>query len=107
MLFYSFSKVFFRKLKFKGKGYYIYKNSRNTIALQFGYSHKMNFYSFFIAVKFITKTVILMFGINKKNIDNRSYGLFSIKPVNIFTGRGIRFSRQIIYRKTGKVSSYR
>jgi hypothetical protein len=26
---------------------------------------------------------------------------------NIFTGRGVRFARQIIYKKTGKVSSYR
>jgi hypothetical protein len=30
-----------------------------------------------------------------------------MRPINIFTGRGVRFSRQIIYKKVGKVSSYR
>lgn len=107
ILFYSFSRIFFRKLKFKGKGYYIYKNSRNTIALQFGYSHLLYLYAFFITVRFITKTIILMFGVNKLNIANRGHGLFRLKPINIFTGRGIRFSRQIVYRKVGKISSYR
>jgi ribosomal protein L6P/L9E len=107
ILFFSFSKIFFKKLKFKGKGYYIYKNIRNTIALQFGYSHMMYLYSFFVAVKFITKTTILMFGTNYINILKKSYSLFNIKKINIFTGKGIRFSRQIIYKKTGKVSSYR
>jgi hypothetical protein len=29
------------------------------------------------------------------------------RPINIFTGKGIRFTKQIIYKKTGKVSSYR
>jgi ribosomal protein L6P/L9E len=107
LLFYSFSRIFFRKLKFKGKGYYIYKNSRNTIALQFGYSHLIYLYSFFVTVKFITKTIILLFGVNRININNRGHGLFKLKPINVFTGRGIRFSRQIVYRKVGKISSYR
>lgn len=107
LIFYSFSKIFFKKLKFKGKGYYIYKNSRNTIALQFGYSHLLYLYSFFITVKFLTKTTILMFGINTKDLIKGSKNLYNVKPINIFTGKGIRFSRQIIYKKTGKVSSYR
>lgn len=107
LIFYSFSKIFFKKLKFKGKGYYIYKNNRNTIALQFGYSHLMYLYSFFITVKFLTKTTILMFGINKNDLTSNSKKLYYIKPINIFTGKGIRFARQIIYKKTGKVSSYR
>ena len=107
ILFYSFSKVFFKKLKFKGKGYYIYKNNRNTIALQFGYSHMYYLYSFFVSVKFLTKTTILIFGLNFNDIIKNSYNLFNIRQINIFTGKGIRFSRQIIYKKTGKVSSYR
>jgi ribosomal protein L6P/L9E len=75
--------------------------------MQFGYSHMFYLYSFFVTVKFITKTTILMFGINYNDILTKSYSLFNIKKINIFTGKGIRFSRQIIYRKTGKVSSYR
>ena len=97
----------FNKLKFKGKGYYIYKNNRNTIALQFGYSHLLYLYSFFISIKFITKTTLLFFGVNYSQLLNISNNLYSIKKINIFTGKGIRFARQIIYRKTGKISSYR
>ena len=107
IVFSSFYKFFFKKLKFKGKGYYIYKNVRNTIALQFGYSHLFYLYSFFVTVKFITKTTILMFGTNYNDILSKSYSLLNVKSINIFTGKGIRFSRQIVYRKTGKVSSYR
>lgn len=106
-IFYSFSKLFYTKIKFKGKGYYIYKNFRNTIALQFGYSHLYYLYSFFITVKFLSKTSILIFGINLNDLYSISYKLYNIRPINVFTGKGIRFSRQIIYRKTGKISSYR
>ena len=80
---------------------------RNTIALQFGYSHIIRLYAFFIYVKFLTKTSIIMFGINYRNLLTNSHSLFKFKPINIFTGRGLRFTRQIVYRKTGKVSSYR
>lgn len=107
IIFFSFSKIFFRKLKFKGKGYYIYKNQRNTISLQMGYSHIVRLYSFFVNVRFLTKTSIFIFGINKLNIEKSGYSLLQLKPINIFTGKGIRFNRQILYRKTGKISSYR
>ena len=106
-VFYSFSKIFFKKLKFKGKGYYIYKNNRNSIALQFGYSHLVYLYSFFLTVKFLTKTNILIFGVNNIDLCTKSHEFYNIKKINIFTGKGIRFAKQIIYRKTGKISSYR
>lgn len=106
-IFFSFSKQFFKKLKFKGKGYYIYKNIRNTIALQFGYSHLVYLYFFFIKIKFLTKTTILVFGINKTDLFLSTKNFYNVKRINIFTSKGIRFSKQIIYKKTGKVSSYR
>jgi len=106
-IFYSFSIVFFKKLKFKGKGYYIYKNKRNTIALQFGYSHIKRLFFFFTCVRFLSKTSILVFGVNKTPIITASNALKITRPINIFTGKGVRFNRQIVYRKTGKVSSYR
>ena len=105
-LFYSFNKIFFKKIKFKGKGYYVYKNKRNTIALQFGYSHRVRLFFYYINVKFLSKTSILIFGINRMDLFKVAYTFKSVKPINIFTGKGIRFSKQIIYKKTGKVSSY-
>ena len=106
-VFYSFIKIFFKKLKFKGKGYYVYKNIRNTVALQFGYSHRIRVYSYFTFVKFLSKTSILLFGINKNDILRSAFNLYFKKPQNIFTLRGIRFNKQIVYKKAGKLSSYR
>lgn len=106
-IFYSFSKIFFNKLKFKGKGYYIYKNTRNTITPQFGHSHRIYIYSYFITVKFLTKTTVFLFGSSKKDVLTTSFTIQRSKFINIFTGRGVRFARQIIYKKTGKVSSYK
>jgi hypothetical protein len=104
---YSFSSFFFKKLKVRGKGYYFYKNFRNTITFKFGYSHRIYLYSYFIMVKFLSKTSVFMFGINKFDILNQSRKFFNVRPFNLFTGKGVRFTRQIIYKKIGKVSSFR
>ena len=106
-IFNSLNRPFFLKLKFKGKGYYIYKNLRNTITPQFGYAHRIYLYAFFVTVKFLSKTSIMVFGFSKKDIFTVSNLIKDMRPINIFTGRGVRFSRSIIYRKQGKVSSYR
>jgi hypothetical protein len=109
--FYSYLTIFslpiFKKLKFKGKGYYIYKNYRNTVTPQFGHSHRIYVYSFFTSIKFLSKTSILLFGINKSDICKSSQQIKQLRPINIFTGRGVRFSKQIIYKKAGKISTYR
>lgn len=107
LVFTSFYKPFFRKIKFKGKGYYIYKNKRNTITPQFGYSHRLYLYSYFATVKFLSKTSIFVFGLLKSDVILISLGIKAMRPINIFTGRGVRFSREVIYKKVGKVSSYR
>lgn len=97
----------FLKLKFKGKGYYVYKNKRNTITPQFGYAHRLYLYSYFVSVKFLSKTSIFLFGFLKSDLLKVGHGLKSMRPINIFTGRGVRFAKQVIYKKQGKVSSYR
>ena len=102
-----FTKPFFVKIRFRGKGYYMYKNSRQTIAPQFGYAHRVYIYAQANSVKFLSKTKILLFGLSKSEILKTAYSLSTVKPMNIFTGRGVRFARQIVYRKVGKVSSYR
>ena len=58
----SFSRLFFIKLKFKGKGYYLYKNARNTITPQFGYAHRIYKYNYTTVVKFLSKTKVFFFG---------------------------------------------
>lgn len=106
-IFNSFNKPFFLKIKFKGKGYYIFKNFKQTITPQFGHSHRLYVYSYYVSVKFLSKTHIFLFGLNYRDIILNGRSIKLMRPINIFTGRGVRFSRQIIYRKLGKVSSYR
>lgn len=106
-IFYSFSRLFFRKLKIKGKGYYIYKNYRNTITHQFGHSHRWYIHAFFVTVKFLNKTTVFLFGSSKHDVFIVGHTIRKSKFINIFTGRGVRFSRQVVYKKTGKVSTYR
>lgn len=106
-LFTSFYTPFFNKLKIKGKGYYVYKNFRNTITHQLGHSHRTYIYSYFLNVKFLSKTTILLLGVSKKDTFFTSTKIKNSKSINIFTGRGVRFAKQVIYKKTGKVSSYR
>ena len=102
-----FYRPVFKKIKFKGKGYYIYKNKRNTITPQFGYSHRLYLYSYFASVKFLSKTSIFIFGLVKTDVLRTGFGVKAMRPINVFTGRGVRFSREVIYKKVGKVSSYR
>jgi ribosomal protein L6P/L9E len=99
--------MLFNKLKFKGKGYYMYKSKRNTIALQFGYAHIVRIYTFLVNLKFLSKTAVLLVGLNKNDLLSISHNFRLRRPHNIFTGKGVRFTRQIIYKKTGKISSYR
>jgi len=97
----------FVKIKFKGKGYYIYKNTRSTITPQFGFAHRHYIYAFYVSVYFRTKTSIMLYGTSLKDLLHVGLQVKLLRPINIFTGRGVRFNKQIIYKKTGKVSSYR
>jgi ribosomal protein L6P/L9E len=85
----------------------VYKNARNTIAPQFGYAHRVYIYAFANSVFFLSKTKVLLFGLSKHDVISAGYRLYATRPINIFTGRGVRFAKQIIYRKTGKVGAYR
>lgn len=104
---FSFFRITFNKLKLVGKGYYIYKNFRNTVTPTFGYAHRLYFYSFFVSVKFLSKTSIFIFGLSLQDVRSKSHEMRNSKPINVFTGRGVRFTRQLVYKKEGKVSSYR
>lgn len=106
-LFKSFSYWFYTRLKIRGKGYYVYKNFRNTITHQFGHSHRRYIYAYFVFTKFLSKTVVYIAGNSKSDILKVGKTIQDSKYINIFTGRGVRFSRQVLYKKTGKVSAYR
>ena len=103
----KFRKIKFRKIKFEGKGYYLYKNFRNTLAPKFGFAHRLYNYNYNIWIKVLSKTKLLFFNYNKEGLNSASHFLRLLRPRNVFTGRGVRFARSERFKKRGKVSSFR
>ena len=92
----------FIKIKFQGKGYYLYKNKRLSLGLQFNYSHKVNLYINYSHIKNFSKRSWIFFGTDYRSIIAFIKLFKSYRPINIFTLRGIRFTKQVIYKKIRK-----
>ena len=97
----------FKKLRFEGKGYYIYKSVRGTIAPKFGFAHRAYYYNYFLPIFFLSKTKLLVFGVSLESVRLSSLKLRAARPRNVYTGRGVRFFREVRYKKSGKVSTYK
>jgi len=110
-VFSALHRPFFHKLKFKGKGYYMYRNRRNTITPQLGHAHRILTYTFYLGVRFFkrgtTRRSIVLTGLLKEHLHKAAWNIRQMRRQNIFTGRGVRFSRGSIYKKPGKISTYR
>ena len=95
------------KIKFEGKGYYLYKNLRNTLAPKFGFAHRIYLYYFLSWIKILSKTKLLVYDNVKVNLLNNVNNLKLLRSRNPFTGRGVRFGRDVRFKKRGKVSSFK
>jgi ribosomal protein L6P/L9E len=101
---YNFS---FLKFKYKGKNYRWHRKKKGLV-LRFGHSHLI--YSKKPSTVFLKKKgrmKIIFFGTNVILIRLFLKNLIFWKPSNVYTGRGLRISRQRLLRKSGKVSAYR
>nr|YP_004841721.1 Ymf60 [Ichthyophthirius multifiliis]AEL89263.1 Ymf60 [Ichthyophthirius multifiliis] len=98
---FSLDNIFFKKIKFTGKGFKI-KKKKNNISLFFNTAH----INLFLSIKNITirlnKSKYIIIKSNYNDLIMDSYLFKNVKPNNIFTKRGIRISRQIIIKKKGK-----
>lgn len=93
---------FFKKIKFTGKGYYLYKTKRNTLGLQFNYSHKVNVYFFHSHIFKYSKRSWFFFNLNRSVLISSLKKLKHWRPINVFTGRGMRFTHELVYIKKKK-----
>jgi hypothetical protein len=59
-----------------------------------------------IKKKKISKYKFMIFGLKKNKIINLSKFICNIKKVNFYTLRGLRSSRQIIFKRKGKKGTY-
>lgn len=103
----TFEIYFFIKIKFKGKGFKIKFNKRlKLIKFYFGRSHITFFKLKRIKLKKITKYKFMLKSLDLAKLKKKSSEITFIKPVNLYTLRGIRISRQTINKRKGKKSSY-
>lgn len=103
----SWDTYFFEKIKFKGKGFRMRFFKKNKfVKFFFGKSHKTFLFFKNIKMKRINKYKFILRSINKNKLNvNKKYAV-NIRPVNKYTLRGIRSSKQIIYKRKGKKGTY-
>lgn len=99
-------KLHFRKFSFTGKGYRLICSKRNTITFNFGFSHMFYVYNIEIKPYHLSKTKLLFIGLNYFIMRFLTTQFFYVKPLNIFTWRGLRPIKQALRKKVGKVSLY-
>lgn len=103
----TFELYFFIKIKFKGKGFKIKFNKKlKIIKFYFGKSHMTFFKLKRIKLKKITKYKFILKNLNFVKLKTNATKITKIKPVNVYTLRGIRLSKQTIKKRKGKKSSY-
>lgn len=93
---------FINKILFFGKGFKIKKFKNKTLNLFFNKSH-INFIKWNnIIVKKLKKTKILICSSNFNYTHSIIKTIVGCRKLNIFTKKGLRLSRQLIYKKVGK-----
>lgn len=107
-LFKSWDSYYFIKIKFKGKVYKITRFKKNNLKLAFGRCHKniVVIRSLFLKKKKKVKAKCMLFSSNKASLDVSKSLIVNTRLISMFTQRGLRLSRQLVYRKIGKKSSY-
>ena len=103
----TLQKLLFKRLTYTGKGYRVYLKNKNRIFMQLGYSHKVYVSTSNIAYVFLMKTKFLFLSFCHFSLDRYMQEITLLRSLNIFTSKGIRLSRQVVYKKVGKVSAYR
>jgi len=107
LFFSSWYTYFFNKIKFTGKGYRItFRRKKRMIKFFFGRSHPtiVLFRSIKIKKPHKYKFVILNNSLNR--LSKITLSIKSIKPINLYTKRGLRTSRQIIFKRKSNKKTF-
>lgn len=100
---FSWENFFFSKIYFIGKGFKIKKIKNNTY-LNFNYSHMNLLINQKNIIKKIQKNKLLIFGKNINEFKKSLNYIINIKKLNKYTIRGLRATKQIVYKKKRKNS---
>lgn len=103
----SWNIYYFNKIKFKGKGFRMRFFKKNKfVKFFFGKSHKTFILFKKIIMKKINKYKFILKSIKKGILNKNSGVVVNIKPLNFYTLRGLRLTRQTIYKRKGKKGTY-
>lgn len=106
-LMFSLNHLWFVKIKFNGKGYKIrrYKKKRS---IDFFFYHSHWTIIIFKNLRLIKKHKykFYMSKCNRRKLNLVTRMVLKIRPTNTYTKRGLRNSRQLILKRTGKKSAY-
>lgn len=102
---FSWDNIYFNKIKFTGKGFK-FKKKENNLFLFFNRAHKCFFIGTNIILIRLSKNKVILLKNNIKHLLYDSKLIRDIRSNNIFTKRGLRFSRQIILKKKGKTATH-
>jgi ribosomal protein L6P/L9E len=98
---------YFSKIKFKGKGYKMrFYEDGKFINFHFGTSHKTIVQYKNTKLNILGKYKFILLNSNYHSLQNVIKKTLYIKYINIYTLRGLRLSKQIILKRTGKKGSY-
>lgn len=102
---FSWDNYFYNKVKFTGKGFK-FKKKETNLFLFFNRAHKCFFIGNNIILIRLSKNKVILLKNNINHIIYDSNLIRKIRANNIFTKRGLRFSRQIILKKRGKTATH-
>jgi hypothetical protein len=72
----------------------------------FGRSHITIFKFKKIQIKKSGKYKFILKNLNPKSLKITALNVVNIKPINVYTLRGLRLSRQLVFKRKGKKGSY-
>ena len=98
-------KGFEKVLEINGIGYRA-SLSGNTIVLNLGFSHPINFeLPDGIAAKVDKKNTVTLSGINKELLGQTAASIRSLRPPEPYKGKGIKYADEYVQRKAGKTGT--
>ena len=92
----------FSKIKFTGKGFKVKKTKKQNLNFFFYHSHINILILKNVLVKKLSKNKLLILTKTDQLKKKLELQILQIKPINIYTKRGLRLSRVIIKKRTGK-----
>lgn len=101
----SWDLYYFQKIKFKGKGYRIRKNKK-MIKFFFYFSHINLVKILGCKLKKIGKYKFILLASTFEYLKKITLKITKIRKINLFTKRGLRLHKQIVYKRQGKKNAY-